>query len=191
VRRIGLGVALCVACALAPRAARADDVHAAIARGRALTWGFSGIVPVIATDVRAADGSRIAAVPPGGGAEARIGYEIAGGLTLGGLAGISAHASDNTRSLVLFRVSLDLRWTIDVGADVAPFLEGGGGLLMAQLPGRLGATAYARVSFGAAWALANWVALEAAVALEGAVPGDAFADAIAWITPQIGVTFYE
>ena len=36
-----------------------------------------------------------------------------------------------------------------------------------------------------------WVALEGGVSLEGAIGADAFADAIAWLSPRIGVTFHE
>lgn len=170
--------------------ARAQELRP-IARGRSLTWGASAIVPMYLGDVRERDGRAIAYLAPGGGIDGRVGYELPGGLALGVTGGIAAHASENSRALVSYRGAVEARWVIDVGADVAPLVGLAAGVFLAQLDAGLVATAYARVLAGMQILLAPWAALEIAISIEGALPFEAFADAIAWVSPQFGVSFYE
>lgn len=168
-----------------------DDGSRPIARGRGLTWGATAIAPVLLGDVREGDGRAIAYLQPGGGAEGRIGFELPAGISIGGLVGVSAHVSENSRAFTLYRLAAEARWVLDLGADVAPAFGLAAGLLLAQLDAGIRATAYARLALGVDVLIAQWISLSVALAVEGALPGDAFADPIAWLTPQVGVVFYE
>lgn len=164
---------------------------AAISRGRALGWGFAALVPVLFGDALRTDGRTIAYLSPGGGVEGHVGFELAGGISLGVLGGASVFASENSRALASYRGAAEARWTIDVGSIVAPSFAIAVGVFFAQLDDVLAVSAYARVLAGAQIVLAPWAALDAGVALEGALAVDPLASPLAWITPQVGVSFYE
>lgn len=191
--------ALVLACAVSTSAvARADDGASeavvqgrTIRQGRALTWGFTAIVPILLTDVRETGGRQLAYLNPGGGVEARVGYELEHGLAIGVAGGVSAFVSENSRAFASYRGAVEGRWTIDLGEIVAPTIGVAAGLYLAQLDAGMVASAYARVQLGAQVLLAPWIAFEAGLALEGALGMDAFADPILWLTPQVGLSFYE
>ncbi|MDQ3032994.1 MAG: hypothetical protein M3Y87_11290 [Myxococcota bacterium] len=190
-------VALSFSCVLACSSiARADDAEArdersVIARGRALTWGFSAIVPILLGDVRETSGRTLAYLNPGGGVEGRVGYELEHGITIGLVGGVNAFVSENSRALAMYRGGVQGRWTIDVGSIVAPVIGLAAGVFLAQLDAGMVATAYGRVLLAAQLVLAPWIAVEAGVSVEGALGMDAFADPIAWISPQVGLSFAE
>ncbi len=162
-----------------------------IRQGRALTWGVTAIVPLLISDVREVGGRQLAYLNPGGGVEGRVGYELEHGLAIGVAGGVSAFVSENSRAVASYRAAIEGRWTIDLGAIVAPTIGVAAGLFLGQLDAGMVPTAYGRVQLGAQILLAPWIALEAGVSLEGALGWDAFADSIAWITPQVGLSFYE
>jgi hypothetical protein len=188
-------LAACIALVSAVSATRAaaqeGDSLGPLATGRAFTWGVAAMLPLLAGDVRESDGRLLRYLQPGGGVEGRLAYELSGGIALGVSGGVAAHASQNSRSLVFSRVLAEVRWTIDTGADLAPSLGIGAGLLLAQLDRGLAASACARVLGGIEWLLARWAALEITVAVELSLAGDAFADPIACVTPRFGLVFSE
>lgn len=193
--RRSLGIALATVVALAAVTARADEPPRSerpIDRGRALTWGFAVIVPVWLGDLREPGGRGLEYVNPGGGVEGRIGFELPGGLALGVAGGISAHASDNSRAINAYRGGAEARWTIDVGEIVAPSFGIAVGFMLVELDATgIRPTAYARVLAGAQILFAPWLAMELGVSLEGALGIDAFRDPVVWVSPQIGLSFYE
>lgn len=163
-----------------------------IARGRALGWGVDAIVPIYLGDVRQRDGVPVRYLNPGGGVEARVFYELPGGLGLGVSGGVMVHASESTAALSSYRGAVEARWVLDVGSlELAPLVGLSIGVLIGNVDEATVVTGYARVLAGVQWILAPWVALEGGVSLEGAIGGDAFADPIAWLSPRIGVTFHE
>ncbi|UJR85916.1 hypothetical protein [Sandaracinus amylolyticus] len=162
-----------------------------IARGRGVTWGLTLIVPILATDVIETNGRALDPFPVGGGIDGRVGFELSGGISLGVTGGVSAHASDNSRSLAMYRGAVEARWTIDVGEMVAPSFGIAAGVLLAELDAGLGVTAYGRVLAGVQLMFAPWVAMELGVSVEGALGLDAFRDPVLWVSPQVGVSFYE
>ena len=163
-----------------------------IARGRALGWGVDAIVPIYLGDVRQRDGVPLRYLNPGGGVEARIFYELPGGLGLGVSGGVMVHASESSSALSAYRGAVEARWVVDVGSpELAPVFALSIGVFIGQVNDTSLVTGYARVLAGMQWILAPWVALEGGVSLEGAIGADAFADAIAWLSPRIGVTFHE
>lgn len=182
--------ALALAWAASPCAAQ--ETASPIARGRSFGWGVSAIVPLYLGDVREHDGSIVRYLNPGGGVEGRLFYELPGGLGLGVQGGLMVHASENTRALASYRGAAEVRWVIEVGSlELAPIVAFSIGALVAQVDTETVVTGFARLFGGVQWILAPWVALEGGVTLEGAIAAGAFADAIAWISPQIGVTFHE
>lgn len=172
-------------------AAETVDARSPIERGRAFTWGLAAIVPILLGDVRESSGRTIAYLNPGGGVEGRVGYELEHGIAIGVTGGVSAFVSENSRALASYRGGVEGRWTIDVGGVVAPTVGLAAGVLMLQLDAGIAATAYARLLLGAQILLAPWVALEAGVSVEGALGIDAIADPFVWISPQLGISFYE
>jgi hypothetical protein len=188
-----LAAALAASAVLRSAPAAADDGSAprTLARGRALVWGATALVPMIIGDAREIDGRLIRYLAPGGGVEARVGYELPGGLALALAGGVTAHASENSRSLGLYRVLGEVRWAVDAGGEVAPLLGLGAGLLLAHLDRGTAPTAMARVLAGIEWLPAPWMAIEFSLAMEGALGGEAFADSIVAATPRIGVAFSE
>lgn len=191
--------ALSLACALACSCvARADelvpeetDERSPIERGRAFTWGFAAIVPILLGDVRETSGRTLAYLNPGGGVEGHVGYELEHGIMIGVVGGVNAFVSENSRALAMYRGGVEGRWTIDVGSMVAPVVGLAAGVFLAQLDAGMVATAYGRVLLGAQLVLAPWIAVDAGVSIEGALAMDAFADPIAWISPQVGLSFSE
>jgi hypothetical protein len=185
---------LFVACSgllLLPSGARADAEWEAISRGRALGYGASLIAPILLGDVREREGRTIAYLDPGGGIEGRVGYELGGGIMLGAIAGVSVNASENSRPLSTYRLAAEARWTLDIGSIVAPSFGLAAGVLLVQLDEGLVPTGYARALLGAQILLSVWAALELAIAIDGALPADGFAEPFAWIEPHVGITFYE
>ncbi len=159
--------------------------------GRGLSWGASFGAPIVLGAVADAAGRPLGLLEPGGGAEGRIGYELPGGLALGLVAGVFAHASSTTRALTSYRGALEARWTIETGTVVAPTLAAGLGVDLEQFERGLAATGYGRLWVGTQWLLDSWFSLDLGATLEASIPGDAFRDAVAWVCPQIGVTFHE
>lgn len=182
---------IAIACLFATRVA-AQEAPSAIARGRGLGWGVTAIAPLYLGPVRARDGREIHYLAPGGGVEGRVFYELANGIGLGALGGVAVHASTNTRALAAYRAAAEARWVIEIGMpELAPLVAVSIGALVAQAGAETVVTGYARLAAGAQIVLAPWAAIEISVALEGALGASAFADAIAWITPQAGVIFHE
>ncbi|AKF10678.1 hypothetical protein [Sandaracinus amylolyticus] len=175
----------------APPAVEAPPPQRAIARGRGVTWGLALVVPVLVTDVIEANGHVIDYIAPGGGVDGRVGFELSGGISLGVTGGVSAHASQNSRSLAMYRGGVEARWTVDLGDMVAPSFGIAAGVLLVELDAGLQVTAYGRVLAGVQLMFAPWVAMELGVSVEGALGLDAFRDPILWVSPQVGISFYE
>lgn len=164
--------------------------HPGYANDRGITWGLRASAPVLLSDVRGGDGVARELFALGGAGEAHLGWEWEG-LTVFLAGGASGHAASPSGALVTARTTLGARYTFDVGdRTLAPFLGGSVGLLLASLDAPIAATALASIDGGVQLRLVSWLALDLGVALEGALPGDAFADAIAWLSPFVGLSIH-
>ena len=126
----------------------------------------------------------------GGAGEAHLGWEW-DGLTVFLAGGVSGHAASPEGALVTARTTLGARYTFDLGdRSIAPFFGGSVGLLLASLDAPLAATGVASLDGGVQLRVVSWLAIDLGVALEGALPGAAFADAIAWLSPFAGLSIH-
>lgn len=180
---------------LTPARARAEPL-ASVSAGRGFTWGGSAILPIWLGELRYAEAPDVS-VPYfalGGGVAGRIGGELAGGLVLELVANVHGHSVDHGRAnagaLVGYRAGLQVRWMIETGADVVPFVGAGGSLLILSRGGSVGTTGAVHAVIGVQWMLARWVALEVAVEGNLVFPGAALADLGGYVSPQLGADFY-
>jgi hypothetical protein len=159
--------------------------------GRGFSWGGSIVVPMLLGDVRyAGSDERVPFYSPGGGVLGRIGWELPYGLAIYGIFSLQAFAVEAQQALLLYRGSLEVRWTIDTGTPVLPFVTAGGSALFYIRDGVMAPTGGVHASAGIAYALAWWAQLEANVELDVAFPGEAFADTVMALVPSVGGTFF-
>lgn len=186
--RTSLAVCSFAACLLlAPVATQAERPD--LAHGRGLVWGASGAVPILVGNLRYAEPPHASPsyVAPGGGVDAHLGWEFDGGLRIEIAGGIDGHAVDGQLPLSRYRAGAQLRYTLDLGADVYPFFAVGGALALFNRNASLASTFDVRGLVGAGWWIAPWFALELAVAVDVTPPGFAFTDTMVLVTPMIGV----
>jgi hypothetical protein len=158
------------------------------AHGRGLVWGASGAVPILLGDVRYAEtGARAPYASPGGGVDARVGWELDAGFRLELAVAADGHEVDLQIPLTRYRAGLQARMPIDLGGDVYPFFAVGGALALMSRNGALAATLDVRGLAGLGWSLAHWFALELSVAVDVTPPGFAFTDTVVFVTPMLGV----
>jgi len=178
---------LLVCWALAPSLARADRPD--LSHGRGLVWGASGIVPILLGNVHYAEPPNTSAryIAPGGGVDARIGWEFDGGLRIEIAGGIDGHAVDGQLPLARYRGGAQLRYTLDCGSDFYPFFAVGGALALFNRNNSLAASFDVRGLVGGGWWASSWFGLELAIAVDVTPPGFAFTDTIVILSPMIGV----
>ena len=183
-------LALVLASVSIARAERPDLSH-----GRGLVWGASGAAPILIGDLRYRDTGDWDYVAPGGGVDARIGWEFDSGFRLELAAGADGHAvaqrvamtPTSSIPFARYRVGAQARMPIDLGGDVYPFVGVGGALALFGRNGSTTVTFDVRGIAGVGWWLAQWFALELSVVLDVTAPGFAFTDTIFVVTPMIGV----
>ncbi len=160
---------------------------------RGLAWSVRALMPIVVSDIEMADRNRLAFTPVGGGAEGSCGYQLDCGLALMLTGGLTAHDALTSGVLTTVRTALTGLWTIEVGSSsLVPEIGVSAGLLLAATDDTgLRATGFGNVLVGARFKLSRWMSIDAAIALEGALPGAAFANAIAWVTPSLALTLGE
>jgi len=178
-----IAILFVLAVASTARAERPDLAH-----GRGLVWGASGVAPILLGDVRYAEtGARAPYASPGGGVEARIGWELDSGFRVEIAAGADGHEVDLQIPLTRYRAGVQARMPIDLGGDVYPFFGVGGALALMSRNGSVATTLDVRGLAGIGWWLAGWFALELGVAVDVTPPGFAFTDTVVFVTPMLGV----
>lgn len=190
-----LGVLAALVLSCSPAGASAQP-PASPSAGRGFTWGVSAILPVWVGELRYAEAPAVAVpyFPLGGGVTGRIGGELEGGVVLEAVLAVHGHSVDHMRAnagaLVGYRGGLQLRWMIETGTDVVPFVGAGGSLLVLSRGGSVGTTGTVHAVLGAQWMLARWVALELAVEGDVVFPGAALSDVGGYVSPMLGADFY-
>lgn len=150
-------------------------------------------MPMLVTGVTMADENPLRTNPVGGGVEGGLGANLGQGIALLAFGGVAGNDATRSGPLLTGRAGIRAIWTIDAGCDVlSPQLGISAGLLLASTDHfGLSATGYGHVLAGARLRLTNEIALDASLALEAALPGAAFADLVAWVTPSIALSIGE
>jgi hypothetical protein len=158
-----------------------------------ITWNVRALMPIVACGVEMSDGNRLTFEPAGGGAEAGLGYELGHGVALMLSGGLTAHDAHASGVLTTVRTGLGALWTIEAGPDwIAPQIGLSAGLLLAATERTgIAATGYGSALVGARLRPLEWLAIDVTLALEGALPGAAFTDGVAWVTPSIALSLGE
>lgn len=169
----------------------AASAQPSVREGRGFAWGGLVVVPVPLGELRYVEAAAPAPYyAPGAGVLGRLGWELPEGLGLYATFAVQAFAVEAQPAMQRYRGGLELRWTIETGSAVLPFVGVGGAVEFFSRSGALGTTGGLFGGGGVAFAVAPWAQVEMGVELSAVFPGAAFVDTIWLLTPALGGTFF-